>query len=45
MLNGRIVEEGPAQAILTHPKSEYTRTLLAAAPRFRAEGQNQEIRH
>jgi peptide/nickel transport system ATP-binding protein len=45
MLDGRIIEEGPADAILTHPDTDYTRTLLAAAPRFRTEGHIQEMRH
>ncbi|WP_417723788.1 dipeptide ABC transporter ATP-binding protein [Salipiger sp.] len=34
MLNGRIVEEGPAARVLDHPASDYTARLLAAAPRF-----------
>ena len=34
MLNGRLVEEGTAERVLTAPESDYTRTLLAAAPRF-----------
>ncbi len=29
---GRIVETGPAEDLLTHPKHEYTRTLLGAVP-------------
>jgi len=34
MKDGRIVESGPAQHILTRPQHEYTRTLLAAVPRL-----------
>jgi oligopeptide transport system ATP-binding protein len=33
MSQGRIVEEGPAEAIYTNPRQEYTRTLLAAIPK------------
>jgi ABC-type glutathione transport system ATPase component len=32
MFRGRIVEEGPATEVMTSPKHEYTRTLLAAIP-------------
>jgi len=32
MQHGRIVEQGPAAAVLTHPQQAYTRTLLEAAP-------------
>ncbi|GLH77889.1 ABC transporter ATP-binding protein [Bradyrhizobium sp. SSBR45G] len=32
MQKGRIVEQGPAGEILTHPKEDYTRALLEAAP-------------
>src|SRR6201986_3619465 len=32
MQHGRIVEQGPAAEILTHPQQAYTRTLLDAAP-------------
>ena len=31
MRDGKIVEEGPAQELFKNPKSEYTRTLFAAA--------------
>jgi len=34
MNRGRIEEAGPARAVLEHPRSEYTRTLLAAVPRI-----------
>ena len=36
MQAGRIVEQGPARAVLRHPQHEYTRTLLAAVPRLAA---------
>jgi len=32
MQHGRIVEQGPAAKILTHPQQAYTRALLDAAP-------------
>lgn len=31
MKEGRVVEEGPAQQVFTHPRHPYTQTLLAAA--------------
>jgi microcin C transport system ATP-binding protein len=31
MRNGKVVEEGPAEDVLTKPKADYTRALLAAA--------------
>jgi peptide/nickel transport system ATP-binding protein len=34
LLQGRLVEEGPAADVLTAPKADYTRMLLEAAPRF-----------
>jgi peptide/nickel transport system ATP-binding protein len=34
MQAGRIVEQGPADAVLSRPQDEYTRTLLAAVPRL-----------
>ncbi|SDG56741.1 peptide/nickel transport system ATP-binding protein [Lentzea fradiae] len=36
MKDGRIVEEGPAARVLAEPGHEYTRELLAAAPRRHA---------
>jgi peptide/nickel transport system ATP-binding protein len=33
MQGGRIVEAGPADAVLQRPQNGYTRTLLAAVPR------------
>jgi peptide/nickel transport system ATP-binding protein len=35
MQNGRIGEMGVADAVLRHPRSTYTRSLLAAVPRIR----------
>jgi peptide/nickel transport system ATP-binding protein len=32
MQHGRIVEQGPAAQVLTHPQQAYTRQLLEAAP-------------
>ena len=34
MHRGRIVEQGPAQAVLHAPSHDYTRTLLAAVPKI-----------
>ena len=34
MFQGRFVETGPADLLLTNPKHPYTRELVAAAPRF-----------
>jgi peptide/nickel transport system ATP-binding protein len=34
MRDGEIVEEGPASRIVAHPRHEYTRSLLQAAPAF-----------
>ena len=31
MRNGKVVEEGPTQQVLTTPATDYTRALLAAA--------------
>jgi peptide/nickel transport system ATP-binding protein len=35
MLNGRIVEHGPAQKVFLKPEHNYTQALLAAAPKMR----------
>ncbi|WP_240773904.1 hypothetical protein [Plantibacter sp. M259] len=34
---GRVVESGPASAVLGHPQHAYTRELLDAVPRFDVE--------
>ena len=39
MKSGRIVEEGPAQAIFDNPREAYTKALLAAAFDLRVAGQ------
>ncbi|HEY3715597.1 MAG TPA: ABC transporter ATP-binding protein [Jatrophihabitantaceae bacterium] len=36
MYAGRIVEHGPAERVLTHPRHPYTAALLAASPRLGA---------
>jgi peptide/nickel transport system ATP-binding protein len=36
MKDGRILEAGPAERILTQPEHPYTRSLLAAVPRVAA---------
>lgn len=36
MMQGRIEEDGPTDAVLTNPQASYTRTLLAAVPRIEA---------
>ena len=33
MKDGLIVEEGPAQQVITHPQHPYTKSLIAAAPK------------
>jgi peptide/nickel transport system ATP-binding protein len=33
MKDGEIVEEGPAQDIMSNPEHDYTKTLLSAAPK------------
>jgi len=35
MEHGLFVDEGPAAEVFAHPKSAYTRRLLAAVPRIR----------
>lgn len=37
MQQGRIVEEGPTEAVFASPQNPYTQALLAAAPRLPAE--------
>ena len=37
MRAGRVVEEGPADALFTAPKTPYTRALMAAAFEMRAD--------
>jgi peptide/nickel transport system ATP-binding protein len=37
MVQGKIVEQGPAEQVLQHPAHEYTRTLLAAVPKLRPQ--------
>jgi oligopeptide/dipeptide ABC transporter ATP-binding protein len=39
MYAGRIVEQGPAEALVTHPQHPYTRGLLACRPRISEYGQ------
>ena len=34
MKDGKIVEQGSTQSVLSHPQHEYTQSLLAAAPRL-----------
>lgn len=42
MYQGRIVEEGPARDVLANPQDDYTKRLLAAAPRFEPELEDAE---
>ena len=35
MSEGRVVESGPADEVLVHPRADYTRRLVAAVPRLR----------
>ncbi len=37
---GRIVESGPVETVMDTPQSDYTRALLAAAPKLGAVGRN-----
>ncbi|GGB19834.1 dipeptide ABC transporter ATP-binding protein [Allosediminivita pacifica] len=44
MLNGRLIEAGPADEVLTNPATDYTKRLLAAAPRFeRDDAQTRDL--
>ncbi|MDO6729000.1 ABC transporter ATP-binding protein [Marinovum sp. 2_MG-2023] len=43
MLKGQVVEEGAARQVLRQPKNDYTRRLVAAAPRFEAKTEEMEI--
>jgi len=47
MRHGRIVDTGPADAILHHPEADYTRQLIDAVPRFTgaatARARNDEV--
>ena len=38
MQNGKVVEEGPAEAIFAEPQTDYTRALFAAAFNLEAAG-------
>ncbi|MFJ6081338.1 dipeptide ABC transporter ATP-binding protein [Streptomyces sp. NPDC092369] len=37
MLSGEVVESGPVEQVLLHPRHEYTQRLLAAVPRLAVE--------
>lgn len=39
MQGGKVVEQGPAEAILHHPREDYTRTLIAAVPSEATRGE------
>jgi peptide/nickel transport system ATP-binding protein len=43
MRAGRIVEQGPTEEVLDAPQQDYTRALVAAAPRL--EGRETDARH
>ncbi|HWK39217.1 MAG TPA: ABC transporter ATP-binding protein [Hyphomicrobium sp.] len=40
MRNGKVVEEGPAADVFTHPREDYTKALLAAAFNLTVEHEN-----
>ncbi|MDT0682085.1 ABC transporter ATP-binding protein [Roseicyclus sp. F158] len=42
MLNGELIETGSATDVMTRPETEYTRRLLAAAPRFETSDEKAE---
>ncbi len=44
MYLGRIVEEGPVDAVLESPRHPYTQALLSAVPRIEAGGERRVIR-
>jgi peptide/nickel transport system ATP-binding protein len=39
MKDGEIVEEGPAQDVMSNPQNAYTKSLLSAAPKPTARRQ------
>jgi oligopeptide/dipeptide ABC transporter ATP-binding protein len=43
MYLGRVMEEGPAKAVLDHPRHPYTRALVSATPRVKAGERRQRI--
>lgn len=43
MKDGEIVEQGTADEVLNNPKSDYTRTLLAAAPSLLHPNEDQDL--
>ena len=42
MEKGRVVEEGPANDVLQHPKHPYTQKLIAAVPRLNGEAREHD---
>jgi ABC-type dipeptide/oligopeptide/nickel transport system ATPase component len=34
MCQGKLVEHGPTEQVLSHPREDYTRALIAAIPRL-----------